>query len=214
MALLTTIEVTLYFKKPTIKNKKHIKLLIMKQNHHLLKVIFIILLFYGFVSCDTEDRNIKRALKENALFDGTKYKLTEYRITETILKTNIEDSILSGYTSIIVQKQLMRMDSLKLNEYIQEREQCKADKRNTYGYLASIYDSLIKEWQDMVDYQDERLAIKQRKIDEIKDTIINWESLIENADDHVIYYIIKHQYIIDEKHVEREVLLTTKYEII
>lgn len=214
MALLTTIEVTLYFKTPTIKNKKHIKLLIMKQNHHLLKVIFIILLFCGFVSCDTEDRNIKRALKENALLDGTKYKLTEYRITETILKTNIEDSILSGHTSIIVQKQLMRMDSLKLNEYIQEREQCKADKRNTYGYLASIYDSLIKEWQDMVDYQDERLAIKQRKIDEIKDTIINWESLIENADDHVIYYIIKHQYIIDEKHVEREVLLTTKYEII
>lgn len=214
MALLTTIEVTLYFKTPTIKNKKHIKLLIMKQNHHLLKVIFIILLFCGFVSCDTEDRNIKRALKENALLDGTKYKLTEYRITETILKTNIEDSILSGHTSIIVQKQLMRMDSLKLNEYIQEREQCKADKRNTYGYLASIYDSLIKEWQDMVDYQDERLAIKQRKIDEIKDEIKNWESLIENADDHVIYYIIKHQYILDEKHVEREVLLTTKYEII
>lgn len=214
MALLTTIEVTLYFKTPTIKNKKHIKLLIMKQNHHLLKVIFIILLFCGFVSCDTEDRNIKRALKENALLDGTKYKLTEYRITETILKTNIEDSILSGHTSIIVQKQLMRMDSLKLNEYIQEREQCKADKRNTYGYLASIYDSLIKEWQDMVDYQDERLAIKQRKIDEIKDEIKNWELLIENADDHVIYYIIKHQYILDEKHVEREVLLTTKYEII
>ncbi len=76
-----------------------------KQNKtFVLKVILIFFLFCGFVSCNTEDRNIKKALKEHALLDGTKYKLTEYRVIETILKTNIEDSIQSGNISVQVKK--------------------------------------------------------------------------------------------------------------
>lgn len=186
----------------------------MKQNHLLLKVILIFLLFCGFVSCDTEDRNIKKALKEHALLDGTKYKLTEYRVIETILRTNIEDSIQSGNISVQVKKEMMKRDSLMLNKYIGEREQCKTQKSNTLRYLKSIYDRLIKDWQEMIDEQEEKLANKQREVDKVKDKIKNWESLIENADDPIIYYVIKHQYILDEKHIEREILLTTKYEII
>jgi len=190
------------------------KNIIMKQTHLLLKVAFILLMFCGFVSCNTEDRNIKKALKENALADGTKYKLTEYRIVESILKTNLEDSIKSSNVSIQVKKEMMKMDSLMLNKYIGEREQCKTQKQNTLWHLASTYDSLIEDWQEMIDEQEEKLKEKQEEIDKIKDNIKSWESLIVNTDSPVIYYVIKHQYILDEKHIEKNVLLTTEFEIL
>ena len=186
----------------------------MKRTHLLLKVVIVLIMFHGLVSCNSEDRKIKKALKENALTDGTKYKLTEYRIVETILKTNLKDSIKNSNVSIQVQKEMMKMDSLMLNKYIGEREQCKTQKQNTVWHLASTYDSLIEDWQEMIDEQEDKLKEKQEEIDKIEDKIKSWESLIVNTDSPVIYYVIKHQYILDEKHIEENILLTTEFEIL
>nr|WP_319998891.1 hypothetical protein [uncultured Draconibacterium sp.] len=186
----------------------------MKRIHLLLKVVIVLTLFHGLVSCNSEDRQIKKALKENALADGTKYKLTEYRIIETILKTNLEDSIKSENVSIRVQKEMIKMDSLLLNKYIGEREQCKIQKQNTLWHLASTYDGLIKDWQKMIDEQEEKLKDKQEEIDKIKDKVKSWESLIQNTDSPIIYYVIKHQYTLDGKHIDRKVLLTSDFEIL
>jgi len=186
----------------------------MKRTHILLKVVIVLTIFHGLVSCNSEDRKIKKALKENSLTDGTKYKLTEYRIVETILKTNLEDSIKSCNVSIQVQKEMMKMDSLMINKYIGEREQCKKQKQNTVWHLASTYASLIEDWQDMIDEQEEKLKEKQEEIDKINDNIKSWESLILNTDSPIIYYVIRHQYILDEKHIEKIVLLTTEFEIL
>jgi hypothetical protein len=184
----------------------------MKKTNLLLSVAFLLLIFCGLASCDSEDRNIKKALKENALENGTKYKLTEYKIVETILRTNLEDSIKSGNVSIQVQKEMMKMDSVMLNKYIGEREQCKIQKQNTVWHLASTYDNLIEDWQEMIDEQEEKLKLKLEEIDRVKNKISIWESLIENTDSPVIYYVIKHQYVLDEKHIEENVLLTTEFE--
>lgn len=186
----------------------------MKQTNLLLRFAFLLLIFCGLVSCDSEDRNIKKALKENALENGTKYKLTEYKIVETILRTNIEDSIKNGNVSIQVQKEMMKMDSTMLNKYIGEREQCKSQKRNTVWHLASTYDSLIEDWQEMIDEQEEKLKLKREEIAKIEAKNRIWKSLIENTDSPVIYYVIKHQYVLDEKHIEENVLLTTEFEIL
>jgi hypothetical protein len=184
----------------------------MKQTDLLLRFAFLLLIFCGLASCDSEDRNIKKALKENALENGTKYKLTNYKIVETILRTNIEDSIKSGNVSIQVQKEMMKMDSVMLNKYIGEREQCKTQKRNTVWHLASTYDNLIEDWQEMIDEQEEKLKLKREEIDKIEEKNRTWKSLIENIDSPVIYYVIKHQYVLDEKHIEEKVLLTTEFE--
>jgi len=184
----------------------------MKQTNHLLTVAFLLLIFCGLASCDFEDSNIKKALKEKALENGTKYKLTEYKIVETILRTNLEDSIKSGNVSIQVQKEMMKMDSVMLNKYIGEREQCKMQKQNTVWHLASTYDNLIEDWQEMIDEQEEKLKLKQEEINKVKNKIGIWESLIENTDSQIIYYVIKHQYVLDEKHIEENVLLTTEFE--
>ncbi len=106
------------------------------------------------------------------------------------------------------------MDSLMLKKYIGEREQCIIQKQNTLRYLASTYDGLIEDWQEMIDEQEEKLNEKQEEIDKIKDKVKSWESLIQNSYSPVIYYIIKHQYVLDEKTIERKVLLTTDFQIL
>lgn len=186
----------------------------MKQTNLLLKVAFFLLIFCALTSCDSEGRNIKKALKESALENGTKYKFTKYKIVETILRTNIEDSIKSGNVSILVQKKMMRLDSVILNQYFGEREQCKIQKRNTVWHLASAYDNLIEDWQKMIDKQEEKLKLKQEEIDKIEDANRIWKSLIENTDSAIIYYVIKHQYVLDGKHIEENILLTTEFETI
>jgi hypothetical protein len=186
----------------------------MKRIYLVLKVVFVLTLMNGIISCNSEDRQIKKALKENALENGTKYKLTEYRIVETILKSNLEDSIKSNNVSIQVQKEMMKMDSVMLNKYIGNREQCKTQKQNTVWHLKSDYDRLIDDWQEMIDEQEEKLKDRQTEIIRIEDKINNWESLIVNTDSPVIYYVIKHQYILDEKHIEKNIILTTEFEIL
>lgn len=185
----------------------------MNRTRIFIKVIFALLISFGLFSCNTGDRKIKKALKECALKEGTKYKLTEYKIVETILKSNLEDSIKSSEVSIKVEKEMMKLDSLMLNKYIAERDQCKMQQKNTLWHLSSSYDSIIEDWQKMIDEQEEKLKEKQEKIDKIKEGIKGWESLILKAETPVIYYIIKHQYILDGKHIGKKVLLTTEYEI-
>jgi hypothetical protein len=180
----------------------------------LLKVVLIALISLCFVSCNSEDWKIKKALKEYTLNEGSKYKLTEYRIMETILKSNLEDSISGSEVSIEVNKEMMSLDSLLLNKYIAEKENCIISQRNAIYYLKSSYDDLIEGYQEWIDETEEKIKEKQDKIDSINENISEWESLINEADSPVIYYVIKHHYILDEKHKEEIVLLTTEYEVL
>jgi len=186
----------------------------MKRIFLLFKIAFFLTLVNGIISCNSEDRHIKRALKDYALENGTKYKLIEYRIVETILKSNIEDSIKSCKVSIQVQMHMMQMDSSLLKKYISEREHCKSLKQNTMRHLRSDYDILIDDWQEMIDEEVVKLNEKQSEINMLVEKINKWESLIENANSTVIYYVINHKYTLDEKHIEENILLTSEFEVL
>lgn len=183
-------------------------------NRTLLNVVFILFISYCFVSCNTEDRKIKKALKEYALKNGSKYKLTEYRIIETIMKSNLEDSIKKYEVAIEVEKEMMTMDSLMLNKYIAEREQCKKQQRSTVWHLSSSYNSIINDWQRMIDEQEEKLKEKQKNISNFKVDVNFWKLLVHKAETPIVFYIIKHNFVLDEKHIESNVFLTTEYEVI
>src|SRR5690606_9672591 len=118
-----------------------------------LNTLLILLVSFCLTSCNTEERKIKKALKEYALKNGTNYKLKDYLITETILKTNLEDSIKSRETSINAQKQLMKMDSSLLKKYVAEKKKNEIQKKHTRSYLVSTYNNLIRDWQKMIDGQ-------------------------------------------------------------
>ncbi len=183
----------------------------LKRSYIIVKVAIILSVFCGVVSCNTEDRRIKKALKEYALQEGTKYKLDRYQISETILKSNLEDSIRKSKNSIEVQRRMMSTDSLLLNNYIAQREQCKKQQRNAPYFLASSYNSLIRDWQKMADEQEEKLSERQSKIDEINIDIEKWKSLISEAKTPIVYYEIKTFYTLDGKYCEKTVLLNTEY---
>ena len=183
-------------------------------NRTLLNVVFILFISYCFVSCNTEDRKIKKALKEYALKNGSKYKLTEYRIIETIMKSNLEDSIKKYEVAIEVEKEMMTMDSLMLNKYIAEREQCKKHQSSTVWHLSSSYNSIINDWQRMIDEQEEKLKEKQKNISNFKVDVNFWKLLVHKAETPIVFYIIKHNFVLDEKHIESNVFLTTEYEVI
>lgn len=182
-----------------------------KRSFLIVKVVIILSIFYSVVSCNSEDRRIKKALKEYALLEGTKYKLDRYQISETILKSNLEDSIGSLKISITVQEQMMGTDSLLLNNYIAQREQCKKQQRNAPYFLASSYNSLIRDWQKMADEQEEKLNERQEKIDGFNADIKKWQTLISEAKTPIVYYVIKTFYTLDGKFCEKIVLLNTEY---
>jgi hypothetical protein len=183
----------------------------LKRSYLIVKVVIILSVFLSVVSCNTEDRRIKKALKEYALKEGAKYKLDRYQISETILKSNLEDSIRKSEISIEVQKQMMGTDSLLLENYIAQREQCKKQQRNTSYFLASSYNSIIRDWQKMIDEQEKKLSERQAKIDDINAVIEKWQSLISEAKTPIVYYVIKSFYTLDGKYCEKTVLLTTEY---
>jgi len=185
----------------------------MCQTRFLLKVALIVFISYAMVSCNTEDRKIKKALKESAINKGAKYELSEYRVVETILKSNLEDTISSRKISIMVQEELMEMDSIMLNSYIVKRDECKNQKQNTLSYLASSYNSLIRDYQKWIDEQEEKLNEKQTVIDSIRDNIQELESLILAAKTPLVYYVIWHQYNLDNKYIEEKVFLNAEYKV-
>ena len=182
-----------------------------KRSFLIVKVVIILSIFCSVVSCNSEDRRIKKALKEYALLEGTKYKLDRYQISETILKSNLEDSIGRLKFSITVQEQMMGTDSLLLNNYIAQREQCKKQQRNAPYFLASSYNSLIRDWQKMADEQEEKLNERQEKIDGFNADIKKWQTLISEAKTPIVYYVIKTFYTLDGKFCEKIVLLNTEY---
>jgi len=183
----------------------------LKNSCLIVKVVIILSIFYSVVSCNSEDRRIKRALKEYALQEGRKYKLDRYQISETILKSNLEDSISISKISIKLREEKMGADSLLLNNLIEQREQCKIQQRNAPYHLAYLYNSLIRDWQKMVDDQEERLNEKQKKIEEINADIEKWQTLISEAKTPIVYYVIKAFYTLDGKYYEKVVLLNTEY---
>lgn len=187
---------------------------IMNRTRTLLNVVLFLFISYCFVSCNAEDRKIKKTLKEYALKNGSKYKLTEYRIIETIMKSNLEDSIKKYEVAIEVEKEMMTMDSLMLNKYIAEREQCKKQQRNTVWHLSSSYNSIINDWQRMIDEQEDKLKEKQKNINNFKVDVNFWKLLVHKAETPIVFYIIKHNFVLDEKHIESNVFLTTEYEVI
>ena len=183
----------------------------LKRSYLVVQVAIILSICFSVVSCNTEDRPIKKALKEYALQEGTKYKLDRYQISETILKSNLEDSIRKHNTSIEVQKQIMSTDSLLLNNYIAQREQCKKQQKDAPYYLASSYNSLIRDWQRMADEQEEKLSERQSKIDDFNADIEKWKSLISYTETPIVYYVIKAFYTLDGKYCEKTILLNTEY---
>ena len=89
----------------------------MKRCYYLVLAILVM----SLVSCTSEDAKIKRALKTSVSESlKSEYKYDSHLLLETILKSNLTDSIYAFKLDIETTRDMMRLDSVRLNNRSEE----------------------------------------------------------------------------------------------
>ena len=128
---------------------------------------FYIVVITLLVSCTSEEKKIKNALY-TSIPDAIRneYQYNSHLLLETILKSNLTDSISELKAKIITNESFMQMDSARLREIQSNINECKSLRANTMYFLRSTYDNIIDEYEDMAEDIEEKLSERQTKIDD------------------------------------------------
>ena len=176
---------------------------------------YIVLVFILLCSCSSEDAKIKESLKGSIPIDVVNgYKLKEYSILETILDINIKDSITECWSRMSVNESLIQSDSARLKPILANMNDCKVQRANTFYYLRSTYDRLIRDYEEMHDDIILKIKEKEEENRNIKDKLKKLENVLETAISPIIYYKIKHVYDLDGMRKEEIVTLDFDYNFI
>lgn len=125
----------------------------------------MVILVMSLVSCTSEDAKIKRAL-EASVSESLKreYKYDSHLLLETILKSNLTDSISAFKLDIGTARDMMRLDSVSLNNIRVNMADCRRQRTNTLYFLRSTYDDLIEDYKEMEESIIENLDERNREI--------------------------------------------------
>lgn len=178
-------------------------------------VCSILAIFAICVSCNSEDAMIKKALKASIKESlKSEYKYDSHLLLETILKMNLTDSISSYKADIRSSEEMMRLDSLRLDEIRYNIRDCKSQKANTLYFLRSMYDSLIEEYEEMEMELTSKLDERKSEILEKESKIKFWSQAMAETDSPIVFYKVKHAYKMRGIHQDTVVVLNSKYEIV
>lgn len=123
--------------------------------------LVLAILTISFASCTSENAKIKKALKASvseAL--RSEYKYDSHLLLETILKSNLTDSISAFKLDIETTRDMMRLDSLRLSNIRNNMADCRRQRANTLYFLRSTYDDLIEDYEEMEEGIIEKLDEK------------------------------------------------------
>ena len=102
------------------------------------------------MSCTNEETKLKKALMASIPESvKSEYQYESHVLLETLLKSNITDSISSLRAEIITNETLMEMDSTRLVDIQNSIDECEALRANTMYFLRSSYDQIIDDYEDM-----------------------------------------------------------------
>lgn len=177
--------------------------------------ILLFLLSSICISCDSENAKIKKSLKASIPNDTRNYyKYESHDILETILKTNLTDSILALENDISVIRKTMHLDSLRLANIHENMAECKHQRNNTMYFLRSTYDQIIENYKEMeadiieeLTETNDIITVKEAKIDFLSKAMYESNSPI-------VFYKVRHIYKMHGMLKDTTVLLNTKYEIV
>ena len=130
-------------------------------NNCLIAALFVLL-----VSCTSEEAKLKNALI-TSIPESVKdeYQYESHVLLETLLKSNLTDSIISLRAEIITNETLMQMDSTRLADIQSSIDECEELRANTMYFLKSSYDQIIDDYEDMADDIIEKIEGYQNEID-------------------------------------------------
>lgn len=180
-----------------------------------MKNFCLIIIFIGMcISCTNEDTKIKKALINSipkSLYG--EYKYHSHLLLETILKSNLTDSLLSLKIAIGTTRDLMRSDSLRLYNIRYNIADSKRQRANTLYSMRSIYDDIIEDYEEMEAEIVTNLESKNNQIAEKESRIAFWSQAMANTNSPIMFYKVKHSYKLRGMYRDTVVLLTSKFEI-
>lgn len=179
-------------------------------------VPFVILLLAIFMnSCNSEESQIKDALKSSIPTEIAKdYKYKSHQIVETILDSNIKDSISSLESANAVRVMLLEEKDKKKKYYLSQIDQMKRQQQTTLPWLRGDYRSLIRDWQRMLDDVNRDMKKDSLVMDSLIMRIDYFNRCIEGTDSPIIFYKVKHEYTLSGAYHCDEVVLDSKYQLV
>ena len=183
------------------------------KNYFISAIIPMLTIF--LFSCNSEDSKIKDALKSTIPSEMTKnYQYKSHQVLETILDSNIKDSISSVESKITVREMFLEEKNEKKDYYLAQIDEMKRQQQTTLPWLRGDYRGLIRDWQRMLDDVNKEMKQDSVFMDSLNNRIDYFNSCIEDADSPIIFYKIKHEYMLSGAYHCDEVVLDSKYQLV
>lgn len=181
----------------------------------LLNILLLGLTVVLSVSCTSEEAKLKNALI-TSIPESVKseYRYESHVLLETLLKSNLTDSISSLRAEIITNETLMQMDSTRLADIQSSIDECKELSANTMYFLKSSYDQIIDDYEDMADDIIEKIEGYQNEIDLCQSKIDFLSNAMSETESPIVFYKVKHTYRLRGMYRDTTVYINSKYEIV
>ena len=180
------------------------------KNYYYLALLILVM---SFESCTSEDAKIKKSLKESVCESmKSGYKYESHLLLETILKSNLTDSISSLNLEIKTIRDFMHLDSLRLSN--DNMADCKRQRAKTLYFLRSTYDELVKDYEKMEKDLIEKLDENNSEILGKESKMAFWSQSMSETNSPIVFYKVKHMFKIHGISRDTVVLLNSKYEIV
>lgn len=176
------------------------------------RIIYLFLIIISFLSCSDETK-IKNHLKEELALECPNYQLIKLDISDTVYKSILEDSLVNLHEEISSNKILIGRDSSQLLILNKQLGDCKVQYKNTLYFLRSSWRGIISDYEKMIEDCQSRIQNKQMIIDNKQILIAEVDSLISNAPDSIVYFIIDHLYACGGDEINEHVFINTNLEI-
>ena len=112
---------------------------------YIIPPIILILVVLTF-SCNSEESKIKEVLKSTIPVEMAKnYKYKSHQITETVLESNIKDSISSLESANYVKEMFLEEKNKKKTYYLAQIDEMKRQQQTTLPWLRGDYRGLIRD---------------------------------------------------------------------
>lgn len=175
----------------------------------------MLLFVITMTSCSNEEIRIKRALKLSIPeYLKAEYKYDSHILLETLLKSNLTDSIASIEQDIQYHKQIMKLDSIRLVDIKHNMHESREQKASTLYYLRSAYDDIIESFEEMEDEVETKIGEHKQSIFEDEKRIEFFTQSMAESESPIVFYKIKHNYKIRGMHKDTTLFLNYKYEIV
>lgn len=167
------------------------------------------------VSCTSEEGKLKKALIASIPESvKSEYQYESHVLLETLLKSNLTDSISSLRAEIITNETLMQMDSTQLANIQSSIDECEELRANTMYFLKSSYDQIIDDYEDMAADIIEKIEGYQSEIGLCESKIDFLSNAMSETESPIVFYKVKHTYRMRGMYRDTIVYINSKYEIV